>query len=248
MSEGSAEPGPGQNRLLQLFGEADLDLVRPHLEQVAMGRGEVCIEPSRPITHVYFIESGLGSSVYPDDVNGTSEIGMQGFEGLIGVPVLLGVDRSPHKVFMQVGSTLQRIASVPLREALARSPSLRGLLLRYVQVFLIQTAQTAHVNARFPIADRLARWILMAADRLGPQLSLTHDYLSHMLGVRRSGVTDALHILEGKALIRSSRGLITVRDRDGLEALAGASYGAPEAEYERLIGAWRKPHSKSAPI
>jgi CRP-like cAMP-binding protein len=119
------------------------------------------------------------------------------------------------------------------------SAPLRELLMRYVHVFRLQTAQTAHANARFQLSSRLARWLLMAADRLGPQLSLTHEYVAYLLGVRRSGVTDALHVLEGKHLIRSSRGLITICDRGGLEAQAGMSYGAAEEEYRRLIGALR---------
>jgi hypothetical protein len=181
----------------------------------------------------------LASSVIPDQINGTSEIGMNGYEGLVGVPVLLGADQSPHKVFMQVGGPVRRIRVAPLRQAMDRSTSLRALLLRYVQVFLMQTAETAHVNARFKLEDRLARWILMSADRLGPQIALTHDYLSYMLGVRRPGVTAALHVLEGERLITSLRGLVVVRDRGGLEAQAGRSYGVPETEYERLIGPWR---------
>jgi CRP-like cAMP-binding protein len=227
--------GSGQNRLLQRLTDAELDRLHPHLERVTLSKGDVCIEPCRPIDYVYFLESGLGSSVLPDATNGPSEVGMQGYEGLIGVPVLLGADGGPHKVFMQVGGTARRIATAPLRSAMDESKRLRELLLRYAHVFLVQTAQTAHVNARFQVSDRLARWILMAADRLGPELSLTHEYLSYMLGVRRPGVTDGLHILEGKQLIRNTRGLITVRDRRGLEAQAGRSYGVPEEEYKRLI-------------
>jgi CRP-like cAMP-binding protein len=228
--------GPGENRLLQLLSGADADRLRPHLERVALAKGYVCIVHDAPIAHVYFLESGLGSSVFPDEVNGTSEIGMQGYEGLIGVPALLGADQSPHQVFMQVEGSAQRIAVDALKAAMDESPSLRCLLLLYAQVFLVQTAQTAHVNARFGLSERLARWILMAADRLGPRLGITHEYLAYMLGTRRAGVTDGLHILEGKHLIRSTRGLIVISDPDGLRDLAGQSYGVPEAEYRRLIG------------
>jgi CRP-like cAMP-binding protein len=236
MARSSSTPGPGENRLLQLLPEADRDLLRPHLQQVVLSKDEVYIEPFRRIEHAHFLESGLSSSVFPDAAMGTSEIGMQGYEGFMGVPALLGVDSSPHKVFMQVGGSGQRIAIAALRQAMEKSPSLRDLLVRYAYVFLVQTAQTAHVNARFQIPDRLARWILMAADRLGPQVALTHDYLSLMLGTRRSGVTEGLHILEGEHLVRCTRGQITVTDREGLQVRAGKGYGVPEAEYERLIG------------
>jgi CRP-like cAMP-binding protein len=121
--------------------------------------------------------------------------------------LVLGADQGPHEVFMQVGGTVQRIASAALKQAFTESGVLREALLRYAHVFMIQAAHTAHVNARVPLTDRLARWALMAADRLGSKLPLTHEYLSYMLGVRRSGVTDALHLLEGRHLIRSTRGL-----------------------------------------
>jgi CRP-like cAMP-binding protein len=231
-----AVPSLQRNRLLQALVDTDHALLKPYLERLRLEKGDVCIKPSQPITHVYFLEAGLGSTVMSDEGKGTSEIGMQGFEGLIGVPALLGADFSPHKVFMQIGGPLQRIATAPLREAMDRSASLRALLLRYANVFLLQTGQTAHVNARFTLEERLARWLLMAADRVGPQVALTHDYLSFMLGVRRSGVTMALHVLEGERLITSARNLIIIRDRPGLESWAGGSYGIPEVEYERLIG------------
>jgi CRP-like cAMP-binding protein len=228
--------GPGKNRLLQLLREADAAGLRPDLERVSLKKGEVCIEQNRRIEYVYFLESGLGSTVFPDENNGIVEIGMQGFEGLIGVPVLLGADQSPHRVFMQVEGSAQRIRADILVRAMEESRPLRSLLLRYAQVFLLQAAHTAHANARFAIPERLARWLLMAADRLGLQLTLTHEYLSYMLGTRRSGVTEALHILEGKQLIWSKRGCIIIRDLDSLRTLAGTSYGVPEAEYRRLIG------------
>lgn len=223
------------NRLLELTAAADFELIEPHPERLQAPKGEVCIEAGQPIQHVYFLDGGLGSTVIPDNVSGTSEIGMQGYEGLVGVPAILGADRSPHRVFMQVGGPMRKIRVEPLRAAMDRSPAFRNLLLKYVHVFLLQTAQTAHVNARFKVEERLARWILMAVDRLGPELALTHEYLSYMLGVRRPSVTEALHILEGERLIVAKRNHIFARDRPGLEALAGLSYGIPEAEYRRLI-------------
>jgi CRP-like cAMP-binding protein len=239
MEQSSRPSTPTQNRLLCNLSQADRDLLQPHLEPIVLNRGDVCVAVDTPITHVYFLEGGLGSTVAHDEGHGTGEIGMQGYEGLIGVPVLLGADRSPHKIFMQVGGPAQRIRVEPLREAMAQSASLCRLLLLYAQVFLVQTGQTAHVNVNYTILQRLARWIVMSADRLGPHITLTHEYLSYMLGVRRAGVTEALHMLEGERLIKSTRGTIDVLDRPGLERMADRGYGIPEAEYERLIGPWR---------
>jgi CRP-like cAMP-binding protein len=114
---------------------------------------------------------------------------------------------------------------------------LRVHLQRFAQVFMTQVAQTALANGRAKIGERLARWLLMAHDRLDDEeLRLTHEFIAVMLGVRRPGVTDALNELEGKGLIRSTRGAIRVVNRAGLEAIAGATYGVPESEYRRLIG------------
>jgi CRP-like cAMP-binding protein len=116
------------------------------------------------------------------------------------------------------------------------SKSLRMLLLRYVQVFMVQTAHTAISNARSRLDARLTRWLLMAHDRICDEsLPLTHEFLSLMLGVRRAGVTEALHSLESQKLIYTGTRKVTVRNRKGLERVAGTSYGMPEAEFRRLI-------------
>jgi CRP-like cAMP-binding protein len=117
------------------------------------------------------------------------------------------------------------------------SPSLRASLLKMCTAFMIQTTHTAVANACAKLDQRLARWILMADDRVdGSSLPLTHEFLSLMLGVRRAGVTEALHVLESKGLISSSRGAILVRNRKGIERSAGGTYGVPEKELRRLMG------------
>ena len=116
-------------------------------------------------------------------------------------------------------------------------PALRLHLQRYAHVFMIQIAATALADGRYRVEQRLARWLLMCHDRLSDSLPLTHEILALMLGVRRPSVTDALHILEGSLFIKAKRGRIIVRNRRGLEELAGAAYGAPEAEYHLLFGA-----------
>jgi CRP-like cAMP-binding protein len=164
------------------------------------------------------------------------DVGLVGPEGMTGLPVVMNDDRSPNETYVQVAGSAYRVAADDLRNALAASTSLRGLLLRYAQWFLTQTIHTALAASTATIGARLARWILMAHDRLGDCLPFTHDLLARTLGVRRSGITDALHILEGHGLIRATRGKIDVLDRPGLIDTAGGSYGVPEAEYERLLG------------
>ncbi len=119
-----------------------------------------------------------------------------------------------------------------------KSRTLHQMLLRYAQVFIIQTSQTALSNASALLTHRLARWLLMCEDRLSvKQLPLTHKFLGVMLGVQRSGVTIALGELERRGLIRSQRAQVTIVDRPTMEKMTYGSYGVAEAEYKRQFEA-----------
>jgi CRP-like cAMP-binding protein len=156
---------------------------------------------------------------------------------MTGLAVLMGTDRTPNDIFMQLGGTGFRITAENLRQAMDRSPRLHRQLLRYGHAFVIQASSTALANARGNIEERLSRWILMAHDRIdGDELPLTHEFLGLMLGVRRPGVTVALNCLVKVALIKTGRGIISILDRKGLEKIAKGAYGVPEAEFHRLFG------------
>jgi CRP-like cAMP-binding protein len=127
-----------------------------------------------------------------------------------------------------------------------RSPTLHMHLLRFVHDFHLQVAQTAFANARFHLDQRLARWILMANDRLGTaEVPLTHEFLALMLGVRRPGVTETLHILEGIRAIKNKRGQVTILDRQALEMVAGPSYNTTSITSENGITVTTRPDSSS---
>jgi CRP-like cAMP-binding protein len=229
-----------RNRLLAALPAGDFALIRPHLEPVSLNQSDVIIQAHAPIEHVYFLEAGVTSIVTRTERDRRIEIGLVGREGFAGVPVLLGADRTPHETFMQIGGAALRIGADAFRHALEQSPALQKLLLRFVQVFHLQTAQTAACNGSHPVGRRLARWLLMCHDRLdGDELPLTHEFIAVMLGVRRPGVTEALQMLETEQAIRAERRNIVVLDRRRLEETAGDGYGGPEAEYERLIGSLR---------
>lgn len=234
-----------RNRLLAAMTTEDFGLLP--LQPTTLSLREVLFAPGRPASHVYFLESGF-ASITTDDAVGRVEVGMVGREGLVGaMPVLLRVDRSPFSCFVQIPGRGYRVAVAGFEAAVARSPRLGTLLLRYVQAFIVQGAYTAHSNAGFTIEVRLARWLLMCRDRAdGDELVVTHEFLSTMLGVRRPGVTVAVQVLEGQGFIRAARGRITILDRAGLETLAGQSYGRAEAEYERLLPAGGR-HVATAP-
>ena len=224
------------NRLLAALSDSDRELLYPHLETVELAVKDDIELPNAPIENVYFPESGMISTVSGIEEEQV-EVGVIGREGVTGLPILLGADSSPNQAYVQIAGQARRIDVDHLRNAVGQSDSLRAMLLRYVQVFLIQTSQTAFANARFKIEERLGRWILMADDRNdAPLIPLTHEFLSLMLGVRRAGVTDALHALEGRGLVKTERGQIRILDRDGLIECANGCYGVPEREYRRLIG------------
>jgi len=226
-----------RNQLLSALSAGDLALLEPDLELKEFPLRQVFEEPNRPIKHAYFIERGFASVVANGKGDRRVEVGLIGREGVSGMAVLMGNDRSPHAAYAQHAGAGHRITSSALRAGMEKSAALRGLLLNFAHVFMVQTAQTALANGRAKLEERLARWLLMGHDRInGDDLPLTHEFLAVMLGVRRAGVTIALHILEARGTIKRKRGQIHVADRARLERIAGDSYGVPEAEYRRLIG------------
>jgi CRP-like cAMP-binding protein len=229
--------GNVHNILLRAIAPEDYAMLEPHLELVAFSAGHVVAKANEAIKSVCFPEGGVVSF---SDLLRDGEpvgIGIIGFEGVTGWPVLLGCDVSPHEATVAVGdATALCISNEALLAACAQSPALRALLLRFVQAFTIQLGRTIVSNLIDPIEQRLSRWLLMNQDRLRvDDITLTHQQIGVMLGVRRASVTDALHLLEGDRVIRARRGCITVCDRARLQQVAGESYGFAEAEYSRLI-------------
>jgi CRP-like cAMP-binding protein len=218
--------------------QASFERLRPHLERVDLPLKEVLVPPGTETTHVHFLESGLGSIVASGlDEDEHIEVGHIGSEGMSGAHLVLGSLQSPNRTFMQVAGSGLRIEAVAFMQAVEDDRAIRRLLLRYIHSYEIQLSHSALANGRYSMKERLARWLLMCHDRLvGDDLPLTHEFLSLMLGVRRSGVTDEIHILEGMGLIKATRGRIQIVDRAKMQDVAGGCYGLPEREYERLIG------------
>jgi CRP-like cAMP-binding protein len=226
-----------RNRLLAALSPMDLALVKPHLNPLAVAVRHEIERPNRRIDAVYFMDAGIASVVAVQADETQVEVGLIGSEGMTGTAVVLGGDQTPHSTYIQVAGEARWIKADELRKAMKASESLYALLLKYVQVFMVQTTHTAIANARAQIDRRLARWILMAHDRTGDKaLPLTHEFLALMLGVRRPGVTEALQSLKRRKFIETGRNQIVVLDRNGIEKMAGNSYGVPEKEYRRLIG------------
>jgi CRP-like cAMP-binding protein len=183
------------------------------------------------------MESGFASVLAGGDT--AVETALIGFEGMTGTSLLMGDDRSIDLTLVRAAGSAIRLPVPALRQALAACPSLETSLRRYALAFGAQVSQTAVANGRGTVAMRLARWLLMAHDRLRPRsdsLPFTHDVIANLLCVRRASVTVALHLLEGDRLIEANRRSITMLDRTGLESRADPSYGVAERAYERLVG------------
>lgn len=238
-----------RNRLLQTLPPEELEDLMPRFERVQVQKGDILWSVGDLLDSVYFPEAGLSSNVAVTSEGRRIEVGCFGDEGMISTASVLNVDRAPHELLVQVGGPWLRIGVGPFRDALRSSPALHDLMLRYTHTVMMTVSQTAMSNGAHSVEERLARWILMAHDRLeGDELSLTHDFLSIMLATQRSTVTLAIQALEGYGAIQARRALIIVRDRDMLCDLAGNSYGPAEAEYERQIGSFRKGMRTTASI
>jgi CRP-like cAMP-binding protein len=225
-----------RNQLLHKIALEDWDLIGPHLESVILKDRQVIEVPTKPITHAYFLEMGVASVVAVDAEDHRIEVGVIGYEGMTGVPLIMGDDRAQHSTDMQIGGSGHRIPQEALGASIAQSEGLRALMLKWAQGFMIQTAHTALANGRAKLEQRLARWLLMAHDRLtSAAVPLTHEFLAVMLGVRRAGVTVAIHGFERRGLVTTRRGQLTLINRPGIELIAGSFYGTPEAELKRLL-------------
>jgi CRP-like cAMP-binding protein len=214
------------NHVLGRLSRADFALLKPHLEPVDLPAMMQLETGSGRIDTIYFIDHRFASVVA--DGKREIEVGLIGREGMTGLAVLLGQDRAHHTTYMQIAGAGQRMSPGKLRQAISKSAGLHRALLPCVHAFLVQTAETALANGRSKNEERLARWLLMADDRIdGGELPLTHKLLAIMLGVQRPAVTTAVQALERAGLINAGRRAITILDRKGLVRSSNGAYVAP---------------------
>ena len=192
---------------------------------------------NKPIEFVYFIETGVGSLVNTMENGDAAEVGTIGNEGVVGLPLLLGDDRAPTSVYVQVPGAGLRMKATLFNKELARSASMRTVMLRYAHAFFNQVAQSAACNQFHSIEQRCCRWMLMTHDRMhSDEFLLTQEFLAMMLGVQRTGVTAAAGALQRAGLIRYKRGNVTILDRRGLMHRSCECYGVSRREFDRLLG------------
>ncbi len=223
------------NGVLQRISADDFHCIEPFLERVELKLKQVMIAPDEPISHVWFPESGMFSIIARSDESEAIEVGMIGMEGMTDHLTCVG-DTSVLRSLVQLPGTALAIEASRYIEWIEERPRVMRLVLRFQQSMMVQVSFTALSHGSYTIEERLARWLLMSFDRSdGGDLPLVHEFIAMMLAVRRSGVTTAMHVLEGKHAIRAVRGRIQLRNREVLVDMAAGSYGIAEREYMRLM-------------
>lgn len=228
-------PQTYKNRVLASLPAADIKRLAPHLSPLTLKINRSLHEPGQTIDTVYFLEDGICSVVVTMENGSSVEVGIIGRDGFVGLPGVLGTERSPNRAFMQIPGQGFSVKAKVLQEQFKESNELRLRLQRFVQAMLVQTAQTAACNRVHELEERLARWLLMCQDRVqDDRIPITHEFLAMMLGTRRTTVTVAAGMLHKAGLIAYSRGNVTIENRKGLEQTACECYRIIHEEYARL--------------
>ncbi len=225
-----------ENSLLAALPTRELNLLLPHLERTKLAFDQTLYEPEEAIKHVYFPTSGIISLVVVLDKGVVAEVGRVGNEGMIGLPVFLGVKASHTRAFVQVSGEALRMGSKEfLRQARNRSP-LSSLLLRYAQALMAHSERLTACNTWHTIEERLCRWLMVTQDRVQAEvIEVTQEFLSQMLGAHRQSVTLAARNLQRAGLIRYRRGKLRILDRQGLEEASCGCYRAIQRHFDELF-------------
>ncbi|RYG96836.1 MAG: Crp/Fnr family transcriptional regulator [Alphaproteobacteria bacterium] len=225
------------NLLVNFLDEASRHLIEPELDLVKLEQRQNIVMAGEIDDWVYFVEDGLISLVSEYEPGRLIEVGMIGREGMFDPGFVLRDEEAAYEGNVQVEGSAYRLPRSLFRQLMDTHPAFNALMLKFVRSFELQIASTVSANGRAKLEERLARWLLMVHDRVDSNMfHITHDFLAQMLCSRRPGVTVALHLLEGKGYISASRGLVEIRDREGLIEEANGGYGKAEAHYERLFG------------
>lgn len=228
---------PRENWLLAALSDREYEHLIPHMELVSLSRHQILYDAGEEISHVYFPNQALVSLVSIMTDGAIVEVGMVGKEGMAGMSVCWGGNTMIHQAMVQIPGTAMRMKAEQLLTQFNRGGALHSLLLRYTQALYAHTAQTAACNRLHTLEERFARWLLTVRDRIqSNELPLTQEFISHMLGTRRSGVTIAASTFQQAGMIRYSRGKITILNQENLESSACECYKVIKDEFDRLLG------------
>ena len=218
------ETATTENRLLSSLPSAEYELLSPSLKSVSLQLGEVLFQPGDKIEHVYFPDTCIVSLLTDLEDGSGLEVGLVGCEGIVGVSAFLGGSETKIATVQASGSALA-MRVTHLQAGFRSGGPFQAQLLRYTHALMTQISQSVVCNVRHPVEGRMARWLLMYHDRLNvDEFEMTQEFMSHMLGVRRSSVTEVALKLQEQGLIRYHRGHITILDRKGLEQFTCECY------------------------
>jgi len=231
-----SEINPRQNHLLAVLPVNEWNRLSPNFEFVHMPLGMVVYESGGILDHVYFPTTAIISLLYVMEDGASAEIAIVGNEGMVGVALFMGGQTMPNRAVVQNAGDAYRLKGTLLKQEFGRAGPIQRLLLRYTQALLTQMAQTAVCNRHHSVEQQLCRWLLLSLDRLPTNvLTMTQELIANMLGVRREGVSIAAGKLQEAGLISYNRGIITVLDRPGLEAMCCECYQVVKTEFDRLL-------------
>jgi CRP-like cAMP-binding protein len=226
-----------RNWLLRGLPPEEHELLAPHLESVSLPLGAVICEVNGPIEYVYFPENGIISHLSVMTDGSAVETATIGCEGMSGIALFHGVDRTTEQAFVQVPGEAQRMSSEAFRTVIKQTPVLDRLLKRFTVALITLIGQNSGCNRKHSVLRRCARWMLMSHDRVGRDgFELTHHVLSQMLGVRRASVTEAALALSQAGAIEYRRGFVNVLDRAALERASCECYRIIHHSFDRLLG------------
>mgnify|MGYP001791687965 CR=1 FL=1 len=228
--------GEKVNRLLAALSPIEYQRLLPDFKEVWLENNQVIYQPNEEITEVYFPLDALISIVSTLKDGSTTEIAVVGNQGMVGLPILWGGSTSIVNTVVQVAGNAIKLSASKLKSECSKKGKLENLLQLYTQALFAQIAQNAACNVHHTIEQRLARWLLTVQDCI-PQneLPLTQEFMASMLGVRRSGVTQAAGMLQQAKIIHYVRGKITILDREALEEVSCECYQVVKQEYKRLF-------------
>jgi CRP-like cAMP-binding protein len=225
-----------QNRLLSGLGETELARLQPHLKSVRLTRGQTLHLPRMPITHVYFPEVGMVSMLTVMTTGEQIETAIIGNEGVVGGWVAFDGKDANTQSTVQIAGTALQIPTTQYLECYKASSAFRDAVNDYEGVIRFQAQQSAGCHAIHTVEARFCRWLLISEDVLGTEhVPLTQEFLSHMLGVRRTSVSLVAHTLQKAGLIQYSRGKIKILDRTAIEESACECYAVIREKIDSVI-------------
>jgi CRP-like cAMP-binding protein len=229
-------PSRSANRLLAALPQVDYERIMAHLHPVSLTIKQLLYEPEAPIDHVYFPLNSIVSEIVRMKNGDAVEVATVGNEGVVGIPALLGLDRTPLFTFTQIAGNALRIRTDDMKDEMERGGSVLKIVLRYTEALFIQVAMGSACSRLHLVPQRCARWILMTHDRVGQdEFTLTQEFLCQMLGVRRATVSEAASALQEDDIIRYSRGKMSIVNRAKLEELSCECYGVIQSAYRKLL-------------